>query len=79
MEGMTTKSTAFIFTLGSIIRPLYSTCQSPAVANIGLKTIAQSAIGKQVSIQDWLTPKRNTNNYYHDNHAVYEESHPSSL
>ena len=50
MEGMTTKSTAFIFTLASIIRPLYSTC--PAVANIGLKTIVQSAIGKQVSIQD---------------------------
>ena len=52
MEGMTTKSTAFIFTLGFIIHRLYSTCRSPAEANIGLKTIVQSAIGKQVSIQD---------------------------
>ena len=54
---MTTKSTAFIFTLGFIIHRLYSTCRSPAEANIGLKTIVQSAIGKQVSIQDWLTTK----------------------
>ena len=50
--GHDQKSTAFIFTLGSIIHPLYSTCRSPAIANIGLKTIVQSAIGKQVSIQD---------------------------
>ena len=52
MEGMTKNQQLLKFTFGSIIHPLYSTCRSPAMTNIGLKTIVQSAIGKQVSIQN---------------------------
>ena len=51
-RGNDYKINSFYIYIGFIIRPLYSTSRSPATANIGHKTIVQSAIGKQVSIQD---------------------------